>query len=53
MRSLPELSDSFKVVIERSRATWQSYTLKERFFASLRMTILNGLYIKIAQFRFN
>jgi hypothetical protein len=38
-----KLSNSFKVVIARSRATWQSHTLKERFFASLRMTILNGL----------
>jgi hypothetical protein len=47
---IPELSDSFKVVIARSGATWQSHTLKDRFFASLRMTILKGLYIKIAQF---
>jgi hypothetical protein len=67
---IPKLSDSFKVVIARSGATWQSLSLKTRFLTEFilsnkirfltpfgmtgegfRMTILNGLYIKIAQFR--
>jgi hypothetical protein len=65
-----KLSDSFKVVIARSGATWQSLSVKTRFLTEFilsskirfltafgmtgegfGMTILNGLYIKIAQFR--
>jgi hypothetical protein len=49
---IPKLSDSFKIVIARSGATKQSQSLKERFLAALGMTVLKGLYIKTAQFRY-
>jgi uncharacterized protein with ATP-grasp and redox domains len=42
IKSEPKLSDSFKTVIARSGATWQSISLKTRFLTSFGMTILKA-----------